>query len=77
MFHLGSHLGLESSCIQVSTVISSVWYLCLWVPPNYKCDSIKIIGVPTKEEIAVDVCGCDLHISFMVESVNNIIIMSQ
>jgi hypothetical protein len=57
-------------------VISGVWYLCLLVPANYKCDSEKIIGVPTKEEIAMDVSGCALCISIMVESVNNII-MSQ
>jgi len=39
-------------------VICGVWYLCLWVPPNYKCDSEKIVGVPTTEEIAMDVSGC-------------------
>jgi len=77
MFYLGSHLGLELSCIQISMVISGVWYFHFLIPSNYKCDSKKILGVRTKEDIAVNMSGCDLHISIMVESVNNIIIMSQ
>jgi hypothetical protein len=49
----------------------------LWAPPNHKCDSEKILGVPTEEEIAENVNGCDLCIGFMVESVINIIIIIQ
>ena len=77
MFYLGSHLGLELSCIQVSMIISGVRYFRLLIPPNYKYDSKKVLGVWTKEDIAVNMSGCDLRISMMVESVNNIIIMSQ